>query len=86
MLVCDEAQSSATLTAVCHAGVSVLLKSRVPPRDFQTLRSVEDSLKLLKDAGVKTALAIGDVDDARNLRWEAGAFRIVVCVCPFPSV
>jgi len=54
------------------ADISVILKARQPPHDFQTLRSVDDAIVQLTRAGVKTALAMGDEDNARNLRWEAG--------------
>ena len=58
------------------ADVPVILKARVPPHNFETLRAVDDAIVVLKQAGVKAALAMGDDDNARNLRWEAGA-----CLC-----
>jgi len=52
--------------------VSVLLKARTPPANFETQRSVEDSIVKLITANVRTGLTMGDTDSARNLRWEAG--------------
>lgn len=68
----------------------MILKARVPPHNFETLRAVDDAIVILKNAGVKVALAMGDVDNARNLRWEAGACggeghgAVVWCLCVQP--
>ncbi|KAL6063889.1 Composite domain of metallo-dependent hydrolase [Balamuthia mandrillaris] len=44
----------------------------VPERFFDQQQCSTDGVKRLVDAGVKTGLAVPDLSNARNLRWEAG--------------
>ena len=54
------------------APVWVVLTSRVPPSSFETYRSSDTGLSVLRRAGVQWALQSASEDNARNLRWEAG--------------
>mmetsp|Transcript_34947 Transcript_34947/g.87948 ORF Transcript_34947/g.87948 Transcript_34947/m.87948 type:complete len:516 (+) Transcript_34947:1-1548(+) len=50
----------------------VLSPPRCLPNTFPTRRCRADGARRLVDAGVRVGLAYGDVDNVRNLRWEAG--------------
>lgn len=72
MLLLTKPWGDPTVVVVVVAGVSVILRAREPPHDFATLRARDDAAVILVNAGVTTAIAVGDLDNARNLRWEAG--------------
>jgi imidazolonepropionase-like amidohydrolase len=58
--------------AAAVPAVSVLLEARTPTHDFDTNDATIDAIKILTDAGVMVGLYVGDPDNGRNLRWEAG--------------
>jgi len=67
-----EAHIALNRLVTARNNVSVLYRARVPPDDFEKLRSVENGIVLLNQANIRVGLTVGDVNDARNLRWEAG--------------
>ncbi|KAJ3038171.1 hypothetical protein HK097_003244, partial [Rhizophlyctis rosea] len=66
---------------IANASIPVILSpSRCTPSTWETRRcrvpgTSPSTIRILRDAGVKVALAIDEVGYARNLRWEAGGGR-----------
>jgi len=72
LIIVGGAEAHVIANKLANPSVSVILKSRVPPDDFDTQRSSDSAIKTLVTAGVKVGLAVDDTDNVRNLRWEAG--------------
>ena len=67
-----EAHLVAAQLAATTPPTAVVFTSRVPPSAFETLRTRDDSLRLLQAAGVWWGVQSASEDNARNLRWEGG--------------
>jgi len=72
LLGAAEAHLLADTLASTSPPVSVMWRARAAPSNFDTSRSRVDALTILANSGVKAGIYIGDPDNARNLRWEAG--------------
>jgi imidazolonepropionase-like amidohydrolase len=51
---------------------AVLLEARTAPMNFDTARATPNAPAVLSAAGVEVGFYVGDPDNGRNLRWEAG--------------
>jgi imidazolonepropionase-like amidohydrolase len=57
---------------IAAQGASVIYRSRPWTMSVDTLRLSQGSVATLTAAGVPCGIAVGDADNSRNLRWEAG--------------